>query len=435
MENDNRSVNNKEKNIFYEYFPKLKRIGFEETPTMEEIYKVYNNFKEIHNEILKTIDECYKNVLDSGNSTFYKYKEVRSTYLFIEENRIPQYKNAVYGCCFTFNGFFKQFVPTKPIRNIIRQIEKLKSITNNKLSFLIGGVRVLCNISNVIEWIYAVITSCKTNSDNTIIFSIGCQKLKLHKLSFCRFIGTDILKCTKALKPKSICKTIFDDILPLRKYINLRSVTQNIPQLKDFKKYFIIADCAYKDTANYLNKLQQADWYLPINSYRINNYEFNFNNMVYGIVLDNHIDEVAIGFGGTNKSRLLTFLIDASQIANVSPGYVYALGLVEHIKMNTCNKKIVVCGHSLGGGLAQFATAIQKQGVYAYCYNSAGLLDGSYKEVKDFRPFNNIFHYRLEWDYVSCFGKLIGYIYTAKVNGVSCSKSHDRKTIKKSLGL
>lgn len=427
-----------EKNIFYEYFSKLEKIDFEDATTTEELHKVYKNFKDIHNEILKTVDECYRTTLNSKFSTLYKYKEVRNTYLLIEKNLFPQYKNAVYGCFFTFKNFFNQFVATKQngIKNIIRIIENLIGVTNYKLSFIIGGVKVLCNISNIIEWLYVTIISSINKSNEAELFSLGCQVLKLNKISYCKFISKDIYRCKKALEPKSIFRTITEDILPLIKLFKLRSVTPNIPNINEFKKYFIIADYAYKKFSIYKDKsLIQNQWYLPQKKYKINNDRFNFNNMVYGIVLDNHIDEIAIGFCGTDIChRPLTILIDASQIANVSPGYVYAVGLVTHIKNETPNKKIVVCGHSLGGGLAQFATATQENNVSAYCYNSAGLLGESLKVINQFSPFSNIYHYRLEWDYVSCFGRLLNIVYTAKSTRLMCF-NHSRKALKKSLGL
>ena len=434
MEENNRPANNEDRNIFYEYFSNLERKeNYKTVPTTEEINKVFADFQKINSEILLIVEGCYKDILMSQNAIFTQIKKLRNIYLYIENNSMSQYKDSVYQCFNTFKNFFNQF---EQAEDIIKTIDILTGVVNNKLHFIIGGVKALCNIANIIEWIYAVITSANKNKNEAILLSIGCKKLKLDKYSFCKYISKDINRCRKVLKPKSICRTIIEDILPLRKYLNLRSVSLKNTHIKEFREYFIIADYAYKDIAIYKNnKLSQKKWTSPKVKYRINNYKFRFNSMVYGIVLENHNDEVVVGFGGTEISRPLTFMIDASQIANVSPGYVYAVGLIEHIRNCTPGKNIVVCGHSLGGGLAQFATATQDDRVKAYCYNSAGLFEASYQKIKDFEPFSsNIYHYRLEWDYISCFGKLIGSVYTAKATRLICF-NHGRKAIKESLGL
>ena len=443
MEENNRPANNEERNIFYEYFSELERKeNYNAVPTTEELDKVFADFQKINDDILLTVEECYKDVLMSQGTIFSRTKRIRNIYQYVENNSIPQYKNAVYGCFYTFKNFFNQFAATKQngVKSIIKILDTLISLTNQELQFTIGGVKALCNISNIIEWIYAVISNRKKNCNEAILFSIGCQILKLDKYSFCKYIYKDLNRCRKALKPKNVCRTVFEDIIPLIKQFNLRKVSTSIPPYNEFVKYFIIADCAYTKAVKFKihpkqQLLSQEGWYSPKVKYLIDDNKFYFNNMVYGIVVDNYIDEIAFGFGGTEIcNRPLTIQIDASQIANVSPGYVYAVGLAQHIRTCTPDKNIVICGHSLGGGLAQFATATQDYRVKAYCYNSAGLFNNTYKKIKTHKNFNNVNHYRLEWDYVSCFGKLLNVVYTAKSTRIVCL-NHGREAIKKSLGL
>ncbi len=444
MEEKQGHSTDEEKNIFYEYFSKLpKKEEIKDIPSLEDLNKAYNDFCNVHNEILNIIETGFKDYQKTNESTLRKYRKIRNTYLLVEENNFSTYKQMAYGCLFNFKRFFNQYVSTDQngIGKIIKIIDKIIGVTNNELSFIAGGVKCLCNISNIIEWIYAVINSFHQNNNESVLLSLGCQKLGIDCFSFLQIIKTDISKCKSALKPKSIFRTIYEDIFPLIKLFKLRKISKSILPHKEFVKYFIIADCAYTKTVKLKNHpkqqlLSQEGWYSPKLKYKIDNNKFCFNKMVYGIVVDNYTDEIAIGFGGTDIcNRPLTILIDLSQTANLSPGYIYAVGLVEHIRNNTPDKNIVVCGHSLGGGLAQFATATQDDRVKAFCYNSAGLFNASSEKIKKFGVnLNNIFHYRLEWDYVSCLGKLLGYVYTAKATCLICS-NHGRKALKKSLGL
>lgn len=443
MEENNRAENNEERNIFYEYFCNLeKEREIPETPSLKDLNRAYKDFCNINNEILKTVESSLQDFIKNNDYTFRNMQKVRTAYLYVEKNYISTYKQMACGCFFCFRNFFNQYVPTKQnyVGIVIEMIDNIIGITNQKLNFVIGGVKCLCHISNIIEWIYTIINGFLNNNNENVLLSLGCKKLGLSHKDFIKILKTDISKCISALKQKNICRTIYEDIFPLIKQFNLRKVSTSIQPYKEFVKYFIIADCAYTKATKFKNHpkeqlLSQEGWHSPNVKYRIDNNHFHFNQMVNGIVVDNYTDEIAIGFGGTEIcNRPLTILIDLSQTANISPGYIYAVGLVTHINNKTPNKNIVVCGHSLGGGLAQFATATQKAKVRAYCYNSAGLFNESYKIANAHHNQSCIKHYRLEWDWVSCLGKLIGSVYTAKSTCLICF-NHGRNALKKSLGV
>ena len=64
MEENNRPANNEERNIFYEYFSELERKeNYNAVPTTEELDKVFADFQKINDDILLTVEECYKDVL------------------------------------------------------------------------------------------------------------------------------------------------------------------------------------------------------------------------------------------------------------------------------------------------------------------------------------------------------------------------------------
>lgn len=108
---------------------------------------------------------------------------------------------------------------------------------------------------------------------------------------------------------------------------------------------------------------------------------------------------IVVGFAGTELSSLKNCWTDLRQfLGYLDPVYVQAAGLVNAVWMGKRHKAgfeknpIIVSGHSLGGGLMQFAVAsMNKEDITGYGYNSAGL---SSKNVDRLDPieFKGIFH-------------------------------------------
>lgn len=108
---------------------------------------------------------------------------------------------------------------------------------------------------------------------------------------------------------------------------------------------------------------------------------------------------IVVGFAGTEPSSPKNWWTDLRQfLGYLDPVYVQAVGLVNAVWMGKRHKAgfedcpIIVSGHSLGGGLMQFAVAsMNKDDITGYGYNSAGL---SPKNVDRLDPieFKGIFH-------------------------------------------
>ena len=108
---------------------------------------------------------------------------------------------------------------------------------------------------------------------------------------------------------------------------------------------------------------------------------------------------IVVGFAGTEPTSLKNCWTDARQyFGYLDPVYVQAAGLVNAVWMGKQHKAgyekspIIVCGHSLGGGLMQYAVAsMNKKDITGYGYNSAGL---SSKNVNRLAPveYDRIFH-------------------------------------------
>lgn len=115
---------------------------------------------------------------------------------------------------------------------------------------------------------------------------------------------------------------------------------------------------------------------------------------------------IVIGFSGTDS--LANCWTDIRQyFGYLDPAYVEALALLKSVwigrthKKGFENSKIVVCGHSLGGGVMQYAVAsmMKTDEITGYGYNSAGL---SWKNIRRLPPMKhqNIFHLYLPKDVV-----------------------------------
>ena len=115
---------------------------------------------------------------------------------------------------------------------------------------------------------------------------------------------------------------------------------------------------------------------------------------------------IIIGFSGTDSAR--NWLTDLRQYFGfLDPVYVQALGLVRAVWAGKRHKKgyrqspIVVCGHSLGGGLMQYAVAsMNKDGIMGFGYNSAGLSKRYVERLPRELKASNIYHLYLPYDVV-----------------------------------
>lgn len=127
-------------------------------------------------------------------------------------------------------------------------------------------------------------------------------------------------------------------------------------------------------------------------------------------------DTVVLSFAGTEKAlsnrKLHNVVTDIFQLYyGPETTYMAAVGLLKDV-MTTVEGDIRVVGHSLGGGLMQYAcVAINDSRVHGIGYNAAGLSSYSLKALKAFRINMmecNIKQIRSCTDYISRMGRLIG---------------------------
>lgn len=118
--------------------------------------------------------------------------------------------------------------------------------------------------------------------------------------------------------------------------------------------------------------------------------------------------QIIIGFRGTSTLRnWWTNLIQFCFCDDIV--YRMALGLVIITSEQYSSKRVLVFGHSLGGGLTQFAvTASGKDNVIGYGYNSAGLSKMTLSRMSLPKEIRNVYHYHLRNDIVFNIGNHLG---------------------------
>ena len=125
----------------------------------------------------------------------------------------------------------------------------------------------------------------------------------------------------------------------------------------------------------------------------------NFNGYV-GYRDIHNSKEIIVGFAGTEICSAKNWTTNLFQYLGGRPvPYTQAYEIVESIWKETRRKKefkdvcIKVYGHSLGGGMMQYAVSnSSSDNIYGFGYNSAGLAE---KNVKDFNGSNNYAIYHL----------------------------------------
>lgn len=145
--------------------------------------------------------------------------------------------------------------------------------------------------------------------------------------------------------------------------------------------------------------------------------KFKFPCKTMGFVAQTESNQIVLAFRGTKPSCIKNDITDLWQImSGPDTAYLCALGLLLSIRRKCKTKQINVYGHSLGGGLSQFAVAAAiahgDGNIFAYGYNSAGLSKGSIVVIKNTKAsYDNIFHLFHESDIIWKYGSQLGRCY------------------------
>lgn len=162
------------------------------------------------------------------------------------------------------------------------------------------------------------------------------------------------------------------------------------------------ADLAYRNHTKKGKNLEVLTPYtLHLSKYAGGNIEgrFRLKGNMNGFVGYRKDNTIVIGFSGTEFFSRKNWKTNICQYCGkLAPEYLQAAGLVHSVWMGKTHKKgfkkskVIVCGHSLGGGLMQFAVGMNgKDDMFGYGYNSAGLSMHNLQEIRFDRKLN-IFH-------------------------------------------
>lgn len=128
---------------------------------------------------------------------------------------------------------------------------------------------------------------------------------------------------------------------------------------------------------------------------------------------------IVVSYSGTDFNNLEMVYADIVQLSQPSVLYLKAAGLLKLLLDGIPNKAFYVTGHSLGGGLTQFAlTANMNQHpnrLTGYGYNPAGLSMPAIDHLKEDRlkkAVDNVWIFMTCMDMVSAFGGKIGCLTT-----------------------
>ena len=130
-------------------------------------------------------------------------------------------------------------------------------------------------------------------------------------------------------------------------------------------------------------------------------------------------ERTIVAFAGTRLLQLGTVFTDAEQIFGPSLIYACAVGMVALVAQHMGQGNLFVLGHSLGGGLTQFAVAANRSNhIEGWGFNSAGLSETSVRALLTAADVAGgmenvvLHHYVTGADPVSKLGGLVGTVTT-----------------------
>lgn len=147
---------------------------------------------------------------------------------------------------------------------------------------------------------------------------------------------------------------------------------------------------------------------------------------------------VIIAFKGTDFFNWADIKTDFAQaLTCVNDVYLMALGLLLYVREQVgCVRTVRVYGHSLGGGLMQFAVSSAPSGrTYGYGYNSAGLSCATVRLIPQPMHIDKIRHYRVRKDCVMATGEQLGLIEQQDVPVYNWFNAHLCRSIRDALNM
>ena len=394
----------------------------------------YQKCSAIYQSILSDLFEKLTVSLSANNNDGLDYVDILRQYITLP---LPEESEKYRLGCINFIKRWEDFTDCFEIkaRSLIDGVvERVKDLSDfierievEKIPF---GVTSLLTLANIVEQLMQLVNHwyrIATRSNKVDLFAYGLNILGVNKHTYLKQISKLVKDLIGGCGVINELKTIFDlipkDVNQEKGEIRINVICKFCPG----DLYVNIARYAYKKGEVSLDTVCSP--YVDFNLGLDANGHFSDMGLEGCVIKNSRNDEIIVGFSGTKGLFSNTFIVDLSQIIGLSPTYIKAAGLVKYIKDK--HKNVIVCGHSLGGGLAQFSAIPYKGKVMAVCYNAAGLFKESLNLVKN-NKVRNIIHIRMKNDVVSQIGCLVGYVMTIN-SPLGCIDSHSKEKLAEGL--
>lgn len=292
----------------------------------------------------------------------------------------------------------------------------VKLVDSNILENVLAKVIAVCiKIFLSLKPIHELIKMHQKKSVSSNWFVTGCHVYGVTTSKIKDWIG-NLLKDIH-----SPVKKVVRQVMRVIKDV-FRSIKLNLPSpkcggAKEMEEYLPYADAAYnpaKTGATILKPYPLAS--INNNGRFVGDFGFE-GNITWK---ENSDKEIVLAFRGTDN--VINWITDVIQYCiGFSFVYFQAAGLLNELceDKNARGREITVIGHSLGGGLAQFATACVEKvlpgrsrriitRLSAIGFNSAGLNKTLYSSLVPFS--NNISHLHLKYDVIMMLGNQLGIV-------------------------
>lgn len=350
------------------------------------------------------------NILKEGDELFSSFEKILNLSEAIENEDIKH-------MCFSYfqnsnallKGFVVSLIASVKIHHKRENIIKELNLTLEHLEHVDltdqspeGSVLICCLMNNLVNSIFLQTFSIVNNSaiitsdfkDLIAFYKKGCEILNLSWWSHLKLL-------------KKTAKIIFYLIQDAN--VDIIGIISFVSSIIKNNNSSVKADKALLAYWEYAKKVSNAKEHTSV----IKNYGFGFK--VYNDLGNTrHKNKVVIAYSASTNAW--HWLNNLSQLIGYSYLYIVAAGyLCTEINNHLPLKEFKVCGHSLGGGLAQFSVAanvkIHKgKSFEGICYNSAGLSKEMYNLLNNnaVYPIKHVFTQK---DLVHKLGFLIGEFY------------------------
>lgn len=221
---------------------------------------------------------------------------------------------------------------------------------------------------------------------------------------------------------------MLNDLPPLH---FMRSINSNL------RAGIAIADLAYGENQGAQNPKLLIGENVLLDCGKVIPSRFALKHGLIGVVCatSDRTDSITLAFKGTSNLRdVITDIVQIAMCANTT--YLMALGLASKVRkqLQDGRSTLRIIGHSLGGGLMQFAVAgLRDSRTHGYGYNSAGLGRATLTLLPQPILHQNIHHFRVRKDIVMATGFQQGTIVQYSDPEFGWSVAHGTATIRKVL--